>query len=63
MKKPAIPSQSTGTTPDQTRFNAAVKETLETITGGRNSRIKPLPADAGLTDIVAKINELLGVLQ
>lgn len=63
MKKPAIPSASTGTTPDQARFNAAIKENIEVIVGGRGSRIKPLPSDAGLTDIVAKINELLSIVQ
>lgn len=63
MKKPAIPNASTGTTADQEKFNAAVKQSIEIITGGRNSRIKALPSDAGLSDVIAKINELLGVIQ
>lgn len=62
MKKPALilPKDAS---PAQIRFNGSVKEALETIMGRRGAKIEPLPADAGLTDIVAKLNELIEVLQ
>lgn len=62
MKKPGIPPVPQ---PGEKRdaFDRAVKETLETLTGARGGRIKALPADADLAAIVAKINEILGVMQ
>lgn len=62
MKKPAL-NPPKDAQPGQARFNTAVKESLETIMGRRGVKIAPLPADAGLTDIVAKLNELIEVLQ
>lgn len=63
MKKPGIPNISKTATPDQAKLDRALKETIETITGVRGDRIKPLAADAGLSAVIAKVNEILGVLQ
>lgn len=40
-----------------------IKETIEIITARRGSPIATLPASAPLADVVAKVNELLGLLQ
>ena len=61
--RPAIPSVPHSGGREQSRFDSAVKERLELIAGERGKRVKPLPADADLAAVVAKINELLGVLQ
>lgn len=45
------------------RFDEAVKEAIETITGERAGKIAPLPATATLADAIAKINELLDRVQ
>lgn len=60
MKKPAIPSPAKG--PNE-RFDRSVKESLEIITGARGVRIKKLNADAGLSDVIEKLNEMLTLLQ
>ena len=63
MKKPAIPSlPKIGDTRD--RFDSSVKECLEIITGRNGGTIKLLNRDtATLDDCVAKINEIIGLLQ
>lgn len=60
-KKPAIPS--TPIDPEARRFNQAIKENLETITGARGDKIALLDPNAGLSDVIAKLNQILGVLQ
>lgn len=62
MKKPAIPQVPKLVEP-RTRFDASIKETLEILTGLRGSEVKPLATTATTDDIIAKINELLRVLQ
>lgn len=44
-------------------FNKTVKEEIEIIRGERGQRIKHLSADASDADIVAKINEILELIQ
>lgn len=44
-------------------FDQAVKETLEQLTGQRGTPIAPLPSTASTTEIIAKINEIISVLQ
>lgn len=61
MLKPAIPSAPKDIGREQ--FDKAVKECLESIMGRRKSKIDPLPDDASLSDVIAKLNELIGVLQ
>jgi hypothetical protein len=40
-----------------------VKESLEIIMGRRGGKIDPLPANASIDDVIAKINEILDRLQ
>ena len=61
MKKPAIPSAPKDDT--RARFDGSVKETLEIITGARGGKIAKLNANAGLSDVIAKINELIDRIQ
>lgn len=62
MKKRAIPQVPK---PDQSRqsFDVAVKECLEVIMGRRDSRISTLPSTATNAEIIAKVNELILLLQ
>lgn len=62
MRKPSIPQVPRPTQPRQ-GFDAAVKETLETITGRRAGRIEKLPEGATLAEVVAKVNEIIDRLQ
>lgn len=63
MKKPGIPPVPK-VDEDRVRFDGAVKESLETIMGRRGGPIKPLdPLTATLDEVIAKINEMLDVLQ
>lgn len=61
MRKPSIPSAPK--TPGRETFDAAIKESLEVITGRRGKRIKALPEDASLSDVIAKVNEIILLLQ
>ena len=63
MSKRPIPPVPAGQTPGQERFDRSVKETIEIITGARGKRIKPLAADAGIDDLIAKMNEVLETFQ
>ena len=62
MKKPAIPRVPRAEQP-RAGFDHSIKETLEIITGRRGGSIQPLPADASLADVVARVNELIARLQ
>lgn len=62
MKKPQIPPVPRGQQP-RGGFDQSVKETLEIFAGRRGSAIDPLPADASLGDVIAKVNEILALLQ
>lgn len=63
MKKPSIP-RAPLPGDERVRFDAALKETVEIITGRRGERIEPLPATGATNDqIAAKINEILTRLQ
>ena len=57
--KRAIPSPQA----NQQDINRAVKENLEQIMGQRLPEIKQLPAGASLSDVIAKVNELIVRLQ
>ena len=60
MRKPAIPAVNSQ---DQTLSSAiaAIKENIEIITGARPtlSPMAKLPTGASLSDIVAKVNEVI----
>lgn len=38
-------------------------EAVEQITGARSKRIAPLPPDASMQDVIAKVNEILARVQ
>lgn len=61
VKKPAIPSVPND--PDRHHFDRALKESLETITGARTYKIAQLSTNASLSDVIAKINEILVAMQ
>lgn len=64
MTKAAIPSIRTGQA-DLDRALAAVKQNLDAITGqARNvDKLPPLPADATLAQVVARLNEITARIQ
>jgi hypothetical protein len=64
MSKAAIPSVRTGQA-DLDRALAAVKQNLDAITGqARNvEKLTPLPADATLAQVVARLNEITARIQ
>lgn len=62
MKKPAIPPVPR-LADTRERFDSALKERLEIIGGDRGGKLSKLPVDADLPTVVAKINELIEVLQ
>ena len=57
MKKPSIPSEPT----DQ--FSKAVRQNIEIIKGDRGIKLKQLPSNASLSDVIGKINEIITLLQ
>lgn len=59
MKKPSIPTPAATTD----KAVAALKENIEVITGKRGTPIAPLSAAATQAQIIAKVNELLTLLQ
>ena len=63
-KKAAIPVVRTGQA-DLDRALAAVKQNIDSLNGqARNvDKIEPLPANASLTDVIAKVNALVERLQ
>lgn len=61
IKKPAIPMPPIDSR--RGRFDSAIKEHLEIISGLRGSKIKLLDANASNSDVIAKINEILEMLQ
>lgn len=64
MKKRAIPGVPVpGEAMSRQRFDAAVKENLEILSGQRGGRIAVLQAGSSLDEVVAKINEILARMQ
>jgi len=63
MRKPGIPPVPKKVD-DRTRFDGAVKESLEIVMGRAKNKSALLdPTTATLDDVVAKVNELLLTLQ
>lgn len=64
MTKAAIPVVRTGQ-PELDRALSAVKQNLDAITGqARNTaKIAPLPANASLDDVIARLNLIVERLQ
>lgn len=57
---PRVPPTDDG---ERRAFDEAVKERLELIAGLRGGKINKLPATATTAEIVAKVNELVALLQ
>ena len=62
MKRPAIPPVPR-LLEERQRFDGAIKERLELLAGERGPSIKPLPSGADTSAVVAKINEIITLLQ
>ena len=58
VRKPAVPQAPKGD-----RFASALKETLEIYKGARGTPIVHLSTSATDAEIIAKINEILDLLQ
>ena len=63
MSKRVIPPTPTSGDHARQRFDEAVRENLQIITGQRVDPLAALPAGASLADVIAKLNELIGRLQ
>lgn len=62
MKKPSIgPAPRPGNPRDG--FDAAIKETLEILTGQRGAKLGMLTGESSMSDIINKINEVASLLQ
>lgn len=62
MSKRAVPQVPRPGDP-RDKFDAAVKENLEVLTGQRGEKIRSLPESASTADIIAKVNEIIDRLQ
>ena len=60
MKKPAIPSTMGVSDPVARNLLSALKENVEIISGARGGEIQSLPSNATLSDVISKINEIIG---
>lgn len=63
MKPPIPPVPPSSVRSDRAKFDASVKETLEILVGVRNDLIQPLPSNASLASVIAKVNEIIARLQ
>lgn len=62
MNKRPIPT-APASGDDPYRFNQAVKENLEILTGRRAPPLQKLDATATLAEVIAKVNEIIDRLQ
>jgi hypothetical protein len=60
MKKPAIPSTQQVADPVVASILRPIKENLEIMTGIRGGLIETLADNASLSDVISKINEIIG---
>lgn len=63
MSKRIVPQPPKSTDPARTKFDEAVRENLQIITGQRVERIADLLPTASLDDVILKINEVIRRLQ
>lgn len=61
MKKPAIPSVPLDAVNKD--ILSSLKEAVEIVTGQRGEKLKLLTGQAGVSDLVVKINEIIRALQ
>lgn len=62
MKKPSIPAVAGVNDPAVAALLRPMKENIELMNGVRGGQISSLPEDATLTDVIAKINQIIGKL-
>lgn len=62
MKRPSIPAVPRGQD-GREAFDSAVKQNLEILSGVRGTKIDKLSTSATTPEIVAKINEILSLMQ
>lgn len=62
MKKPAIPAVSGITDQVVASLLRPLKENVEVMNGVRGGPLQKLPANASLSDVIAKVNEIIGRL-
>lgn len=58
---PAVPASSSGT--DRAAFDQALRHNMALLTGQLGGRLGELPATATLDDVIARLNELVRLLQ
>lgn len=61
MKKPGIPAVP-NTVPGLYNVISTLKENVEIMSGVRGGPVSPLPTTASLTDVIAKVNEIIAKL-
>lgn len=59
MKKPSIPAVAGVNDPAVAALLRPMKENIELMNGVRGGQVHPLPTDASLSAVIAKINELV----
>lgn len=62
MKKPSIPAVSGVQDPAVARLLQPIKENIEVMTGVRGGVLSSLPTNASSSEIISKINEIIGKL-
>jgi hypothetical protein len=60
MKKPAIPATMGVADPVARNLLGAIKENIEQMNGTRGGIVEKLPNNASLSDVVSKVNEIIG---
>lgn len=63
MTKRAIPQIPRTQAEPRQNFDLALKEVIEVITGRRGNKIQPLATNASQADLIAKVNEIINLLQ
>lgn len=64
MSKPVIPVVPVSAAEHgRARFDATLKESIESLTGVRGGRLTELDSSASLDDVIAKVNEIIRRLQ
>jgi hypothetical protein len=60
---PSIPDVPTTVPYAERQFLVAVKENLEAVRGRKGATLDLLPAEAGLEQVISKVNQILALLQ
>lgn len=60
MRKPAIPATMGVADPVARSLLVAMKENIEQMNGVRGGIVEKLPNNASLSDVIGKLNEIIG---